>query len=79
MTHTKKVKDSRGTFHIEISLWIVKQSWEVDINGNSFRYDVHVDFTPKGKRKPLYGNYISMINEEDLHACKVEFWNKLKP
>jgi len=79
MVHAKNVKDSRGTFKIEVSLWIVKQSWETDINGNSHRYDIHVEFTPKGKRKPLHGNHIDMISEEDLQACRVEFWKKLQP
>lgn len=79
MKHSKNVKDSRGTFKIEVSLWNPTHEWETDINGNKFRYDIHVEFTPKGKRKAVYGNHINMISEEDLHAVKVELWKMLMP
>jgi len=79
MRHIKTTKDSRGKFRIEVSIWTPTHHWETDINGNSHRYDVYVEFTPKGKRKPLNENHIDMISEEDLHACKVELWKKLEP
>ena len=79
MKHIKTVKDERGKFDIEVSLWIPRMDWETDINGNKFRYDIHVLFTPKGKRKPIHGNSFEMVRNIDIIKAKQEFWKLLEP
>lgn len=79
MKYSKTLKDERGKFDIEVSLWMPQMNWETDINGNKFRYDVHVSFTPKGKRKPVYGNNRDMVKNIDIIKAKQEFWKLLEP
>lgn len=79
MKHIKIIKDERGKFEIEVSLWIVRETWEGDPHGNTFRYDVYVRFTPSGKRKDVKNNCIEMVTAEQILEAKTEFWNSIKP
>jgi len=79
MQYVKTIKNEQGTYNIQVSMWINSSSWETDGNGNQFRYDVFVEFIPKGKRKALFGNFIEEVRNIDIQRAKLEFWELLKP
>jgi hypothetical protein len=79
MNHEKIIKHNQGKLTIHVSLWITKNEWETDINDNKFRYDINTTLTPKGKRKPLTGNYNHLLTEDQIKEVKNEFWLKIKP
>jgi len=77
MEHIKKIKKEGGTILLTVRLWICRGSWDIDINGNQFRYDIGEMFIPKGKRKPILNTNFS--TEDEKHQAKVELFELLKP
>lgn len=77
MKHEKIIKDERGKFRVEVRIWT--SDMRKDHDGNDFRYDVFVGFTPIGKRKEEPNNYDIYLTEKQILDVKLELWNKLKP
>lgn len=79
MTHEKIINHDQGKLTVHVYLWITRTEWETDIEGNKFRYDIITTLIPKGKRKPLTGNFNHLLTDNQIKEAKNEFWLKIKP
>ena len=72
MTHKKGIKRENGdTVVIDISFY---EAYDED---GVCRYDVNVEFRPKGEKHWHYDN--TAATPEEIHDAKLEVWELLKP
>lgn len=74
-SHEEIIRDERGKFVINVKLWMPGL---FDRNEKP-KYMVFVQFTEKGKRKPLTSDCSNMLTEAEIKTAKLNYWNKIKP
>lgn len=74
MTHSKIIKDVRGTVIVKAKF--LSFGYRTDINGNSYRWDVQCSVIPKGKRIEID---LDVSTDEEKKEAKLELWEKIKP